>query len=155
MRERGKIVKIVRKVEESIKNGWFFQNEKKNNTSDRGEEEKSAIRVVIFFPTLFLWVTYAGCCSLVGRKQFFSPVKVTSKDYFLLLRDPIGWIKSHLAEKMKRREVLSEENRLTLMCAHLNHLNGPPEDSTIQTKKHKMLSYLFLCHFMNKNKIKF
>lgn len=33
-------------------------------------------------PTLFLWVTCAGCCSLVGRKQFFSPVKVTSKDYF-------------------------------------------------------------------------
>lgn len=50
---------------------------------------------------------------LFGRKQFFSPVKVTSKDYVFFFptdskgRDLIGWIKSHLAE---RNEAITAEN---------------------------------------------
>lgn len=49
---------------------------------------------------------------LFGRKQFFSPVKVTSKDYVFFFsdskeRDLIGWIKSHLAE---RNEEITAEN---------------------------------------------
>ena len=105
---------IRKEADFPMKNRRDLFHERRND-GRRKKANMDTIRVVILLPSLFLWVTHAGCCSLVGRKQFFSPVKVTSKDYFPFFssreRDLIAWIKSHLAENIKKlKRLFLEEN---------------------------------------------